>query len=215
MFAPVTDDNVPRIVALINWAYRGSGAASGWSMEASYLSGDPTTEDLLRADLVAKPDASLLKWEDGQGWPLHPSPRFRGIVYPPRRRARVPLPRQDANRWRRVDRQYSGQRPAHVQEQVRKDGAYALPVRAGGKTSFSWPSASPSLAAHPRRRRRATKRSPRSASSWRRSCPDTGPKWSRRDARRARSQLWRARLRTQGICVDAQRVKRRETSLRC
>ena len=61
MFAPVTDDNVPRIVALINWAYRGSGAASGSSTEASYLSGERTTEDLLRADLVAKPDASLLK----------------------------------------------------------------------------------------------------------------------------------------------------------
>jgi hypothetical protein len=62
MFAPVTDDNVPRIVALINWAYRGgSGAASGSSTEASYVSGERTTEDLLRADLVAKPDASLLK----------------------------------------------------------------------------------------------------------------------------------------------------------
>jgi hypothetical protein len=61
MFAPVTDDNVPRIVALINRAYRGSGAASGWSAEASYLSGERTTEDLLRADLVANPDASLLK----------------------------------------------------------------------------------------------------------------------------------------------------------
>jgi hypothetical protein len=61
MFAPVTDDNVPRIVAPINRAYRGSGAASGSSTEASYLSGERTTEDLLRADLVANPDASLLK----------------------------------------------------------------------------------------------------------------------------------------------------------
>jgi hypothetical protein len=60
MFAPVTDDNVPRIVAPINRAYRGSGAACS-STEASYLSGERTTEDLLRADLVANPDASLLK----------------------------------------------------------------------------------------------------------------------------------------------------------
>lgn len=66
MFAPATNDDLPRIVALINRAYRGSGAAAGWSTEASYLAGDRTTEDLLRADLLAKPDASLLKWGDAQ-----------------------------------------------------------------------------------------------------------------------------------------------------
>ena len=69
MFLPVTDEDVPRIVALINWAYRGSGASSGWSTETSYFSGDRTTEDLLRAELIAKPDASLLRWEDAQGGP--------------------------------------------------------------------------------------------------------------------------------------------------
>ena len=70
MFVPVNDDDVPRIVALINRAYRGSGTSSGWTTEVSYLSGDRTTEDLLRADLVAKPNASLLKWEAAQGGPL-------------------------------------------------------------------------------------------------------------------------------------------------
>jgi GNAT superfamily N-acetyltransferase len=70
MFVPVTDDDVPRIVALINRAYRGCGTSSGWSTEAGYLSGDRITEDLLRADLVAKPNASLLKWEDAQDGPL-------------------------------------------------------------------------------------------------------------------------------------------------
>jgi GNAT superfamily N-acetyltransferase len=75
MFAPIADDDVPRLVALINRAYRGSGVSSGWNTEAGYLSGDRATENLLRAELVAKPDASLLKWEDGQGGPL------RGCVW--------------------------------------------------------------------------------------------------------------------------------------
>ena len=64
MFHPITDDDVPGIVALMNRAYRGAGAA-GWSTQESYLSGDRITEDVLRADLAAKPQASLLKWEDG------------------------------------------------------------------------------------------------------------------------------------------------------
>jgi ribosomal protein S18 acetylase RimI-like enzyme len=70
MFVPVTDDDVPRIVALINRAYRGSGTSPGWSTEAGFISGTRTTEDLLRADLVVKPNASLLKWEDARGGPL-------------------------------------------------------------------------------------------------------------------------------------------------
>jgi GNAT superfamily N-acetyltransferase len=72
LFAPVTvtDNDVPRVVALINRAYRGLGTSSSWSTEASYLSGDRTTEELLRADLVAKPEASLLKWEEAPGDPL-------------------------------------------------------------------------------------------------------------------------------------------------
>ena len=69
MFIPVEDADIPTVVALINWAYRGSGSSSGWSTEASYLSGDRTTEALLRADLNAKPDASLLKWEDTRTGP--------------------------------------------------------------------------------------------------------------------------------------------------
>jgi ribosomal protein S18 acetylase RimI-like enzyme len=63
MFVPITDEDVPRIVTLMNRAYRGAGASTGWSTEESYLSGDRITEDLLRADLLAKPKASFLKWE--------------------------------------------------------------------------------------------------------------------------------------------------------
>ena len=64
MFLPIADKDIPTVVALINRAYRGSSSSSGWTTEAAYLSGDRTTESLLRADLDAKPQASLLKWED-------------------------------------------------------------------------------------------------------------------------------------------------------
>ena len=60
MFVPATDEDVPHIVALMNRAYRGAG----WTTEADYIVGDRTTEPLLRADLAAKPDASLLAWRD-------------------------------------------------------------------------------------------------------------------------------------------------------
>jgi ribosomal protein S18 acetylase RimI-like enzyme len=65
MFLPATDNDVRDIVNLMNRAYRGTGAA-GWSTQESYLSGDRITEDALRADLLAKPRASLLKWEDAE-----------------------------------------------------------------------------------------------------------------------------------------------------
>jgi ribosomal protein S18 acetylase RimI-like enzyme len=60
---------VPGIVTLMNRAYRGAGAA-GWSTQESYLFGDRIPEDGLRADLLANPQASLLKWEDPEGGPL-------------------------------------------------------------------------------------------------------------------------------------------------
>lgn len=67
MFVPISDDDVPAIVALMNRAYRGSGPSAGWSTESAYLAGDRTTTDLLRADILVKPDAALLKWEDCPG----------------------------------------------------------------------------------------------------------------------------------------------------
>lgn len=66
MFGPVTDPDLPRLVALINRAYRGAGTESGWSAGPKYLSGDRTTEEHLRADLSETPGACLLKWEDRQ-----------------------------------------------------------------------------------------------------------------------------------------------------
>jgi GNAT superfamily N-acetyltransferase len=69
MFYPITDEDVPGIVTLMNRAYRSTGAA-GWSTQEPYLSGDRITEDVLRSDLAAKPHASLLKWEDPEGGAL-------------------------------------------------------------------------------------------------------------------------------------------------
>jgi ribosomal protein S18 acetylase RimI-like enzyme len=64
---PIIDADVPRIVALMNRAYRGSGESAGWSTETGYISGDRTTEALLRNELIAKPKGSLLKWESMPG----------------------------------------------------------------------------------------------------------------------------------------------------
>ena len=72
MLKPATIDDVPGIVAMINRAYRGG---TGWSTEAAFLSGTRTTEALLRADLRAKPEAALMKWQDAR------SGRFAGCVW--------------------------------------------------------------------------------------------------------------------------------------
>jgi GNAT superfamily N-acetyltransferase len=65
MFKIALKDDEPRIVALINRAYRGSGAAD-WNTESGYISGTRTTEGLLREEVAAKPQAFLLKWEDAR-----------------------------------------------------------------------------------------------------------------------------------------------------
>lgn len=65
MLVPTTDDEIPAIVALINRAYRGSGSTAAWNTEAGYISGTRTTEDLLREDVLTKPQASLLKYVKG------------------------------------------------------------------------------------------------------------------------------------------------------
>ncbi len=64
MYRPIADSDIPAIVGLMNRAYRGADNSSGWSTEQAYLAGDRTTEALLRADIKAKPSASLLKWQD-------------------------------------------------------------------------------------------------------------------------------------------------------
>jgi GNAT superfamily N-acetyltransferase len=69
VYIPIRDEEIPAIVALMNHAYRGSGA-SQWSNEPRYLAGDRTTSDALRADLAAKRAASLLKWVEDEAGPI-------------------------------------------------------------------------------------------------------------------------------------------------
>ncbi|WP_372785220.1 GNAT family N-acetyltransferase [Phenylobacterium sp.] len=75
---PAAEGDLPEIVALSNWAYRGTGPQSSWTVE-SYLEGERTTEAVLRADLAAAPGAQVLIWRDAAGelqghcW-LEPSP---------------------------------------------------------------------------------------------------------------------------------------------
>jgi DNA-binding MarR family transcriptional regulator/GNAT superfamily N-acetyltransferase len=62
-----TDADVPAVVALMNLAYRGRGAEAGWNTESDYIDGDRTSEALLRQDMAAKANATLLvfrRWPD-------------------------------------------------------------------------------------------------------------------------------------------------------
>lgn len=68
--APASDEDIPGIAALMNKAYRGTQAASSWSTGEKYLTGDRTSEKLLREDLARSPNASLLIWRNGAGGSL-------------------------------------------------------------------------------------------------------------------------------------------------
>jgi DNA-binding MarR family transcriptional regulator/N-acetylglutamate synthase-like GNAT family acetyltransferase len=57
------DADVPAIVRLLNQAYRSTGADASWCVEAPYIDGDRTSESLLREEMVAKPEASMLIWK--------------------------------------------------------------------------------------------------------------------------------------------------------
>jgi GNAT superfamily N-acetyltransferase len=61
-----TESDLPEIVDLTNWAYRGTGEVASWTVE-SYLAGQRTNAAALAADLAGKPDAQLLVWRDDAG----------------------------------------------------------------------------------------------------------------------------------------------------
>lgn len=61
---PATDADVPQVVALMNRAYRGHATSLAWTTEHGYITGDRTTEALLREDMAASPAASLMLWRD-------------------------------------------------------------------------------------------------------------------------------------------------------
>lgn len=61
--AVATDADVPAVVSLINLAFRGIGGdAAGWSTKEQYIEGARITENQLREDMAAKPQAAMLLW---------------------------------------------------------------------------------------------------------------------------------------------------------
>ena len=64
------DADLPAVVALMNRAYRGSGAQLGWTTEAAYIDGSRTTLSLIRQEMRASPDATLLLRRAGPGGEL-------------------------------------------------------------------------------------------------------------------------------------------------
>lgn len=58
------DHELADIADLVNSAYRGELAATGWTSESYLLGGQRTDEASLRADLASKPGSTLLTFRD-------------------------------------------------------------------------------------------------------------------------------------------------------
>lgn len=64
LMVPAQDAELADIAALVNSAYRGELATKGWTSESYLLGGQRTDEESLRADLAAKPGATILTFRD-------------------------------------------------------------------------------------------------------------------------------------------------------
>jgi GNAT superfamily N-acetyltransferase len=62
-----SEADIPAVVSLVNLAFRGGAGQSGWSTEEHYIDGTRITNDLLREDMLAKPEATLLLWRLADG----------------------------------------------------------------------------------------------------------------------------------------------------
>jgi GNAT superfamily N-acetyltransferase len=65
-----TEADFPAVVVLANLAYRGAGDTKSWNVETGIVAGQRLNEELLRADLAAKPEAELLLYRDDPAGPL-------------------------------------------------------------------------------------------------------------------------------------------------
>lgn len=63
---PAEARDFPEVVALTNKAYRERGPQASWNVE-DMIGGQRLTDELLREDLAASPDAHLLMWRDAHG----------------------------------------------------------------------------------------------------------------------------------------------------
>ena len=66
-------DDVPKLEALVNSAYRGESSRKGWTTEADFLDGIRTNQDVLTG-MVSRGDSVVLKWTDWEN-------KLLGCVY--------------------------------------------------------------------------------------------------------------------------------------
>jgi GNAT superfamily N-acetyltransferase len=64
LLTPAVEADYPAIVELANLAYRATGPAASWNIEADIIEGQRMNESLLRDDLAARPGAYLLTYRD-------------------------------------------------------------------------------------------------------------------------------------------------------
>ncbi|HEX9198179.1 MAG TPA: GNAT family N-acetyltransferase [Acidobacteriaceae bacterium] len=85
LLTPAVEADYPDLVDLANIAYRGTGPAASWNVEAGVLEGQRLDESLLREDLAAKPLGQLLTYRDELDGPLLGmvwlDPRADGVWY--------------------------------------------------------------------------------------------------------------------------------------
>jgi ribosomal protein S18 acetylase RimI-like enzyme len=67
LLTPAVEADYPEIVALANWAYRGTDPTASWNTEAGVLEGQRLTESLIREDRVNKPQGQLLTYRETGG----------------------------------------------------------------------------------------------------------------------------------------------------
>jgi ribosomal protein S18 acetylase RimI-like enzyme len=66
LLAPAADQDLPAVADLVNLAYRGDEAQKGWTTEAAFMGGQRTDADMLRADLAARPGATILTLREAE-----------------------------------------------------------------------------------------------------------------------------------------------------
>jgi GNAT superfamily N-acetyltransferase len=65
------ESDFAEIVTLANWAYRGTeGSVPSWNVEKGIVGGQRMDDSVLRGDLAAKPNGTLLTWRDEPTGPL-------------------------------------------------------------------------------------------------------------------------------------------------
>lgn len=60
-------EDVDELVKLINSAYRGEASKKGWTTEADLLKGELRTDATILAEIIARPQAAILKYTNDEG----------------------------------------------------------------------------------------------------------------------------------------------------